>query len=203
MRFQYRHPRVYDFFSWFVYPKRLMSRFREEVGQNNSVFDVAAGYGRIVDFIDPTNSYSGIDLNEIFVRYGQKHGRNVVLGDILEKKSYKPSDIFILVDIVHHLSKEKLETLFDLVFEHAQKKVVILEPTFGRLGGRHGAFGKFADWFMKTMDYDGFNRITRWFTADEYTKLFDSRFGSAHGKYFSVRYEIIKNHYLITLTRRT
>lgn len=64
MRFQYRHPRVYDFLIKFIYPKDLMDKFSDEVGKNQSVFDVAAGYGRVAKYIDSSNSYYGIDLNE-------------------------------------------------------------------------------------------------------------------------------------------
>ncbi len=178
-----------------------MDKFRDEVGKNRTVFDVAAGYGRIAKFIDPSNSYYGIDLNEIFVNHGRKNGLNLEVRNIFDPDSYKLNDVFVLVDVIHHLTKEQLERLFDLIFQHAGIKVVIIEPSFVNLALKYGIFGKLVDRFFKIMDYDGFNRINRWFTNEEYQKLFEQRFGSRYGEKFSVSQDIIANHYLVSFSK--
>ena len=86
MRFQYRHPRLYDLLIRLIYPHSLMSAFSVEVGKGQSVFEVAAGYGRIADFIDASNIYYGIDLNKIFVAYGLKKGRHLEGRDIFDEQ---------------------------------------------------------------------------------------------------------------------
>ena len=152
-------------------------------------------------FIVPSNSYYGIDLNKIFIDHGQKLGLNLEVKNILDEKSYKQSDVFILVDVIHHLSKEKLKELFDLIFKYADKKVVVIEPAFVNLSRKYGVFGQFMDWFFRKMDDDGFNKINRWFTDEEYSELFNKKFGSQYGNDFSIRRQKVSNHHLVTFTR--
>lgn len=201
MRFQYRHPKIYDFLIKFIYSKELMGVFSREVGKNQTVFDVAAGYGRIAKYIDSSNSYYGIDLNEIFINHGRSRGLNIEVRDIFEKGSYKQSDVFVLVDIIHHLTKEKLKELFDIVFQYANKRVIVVEPAFVDLQSKYGIWGKLVDRFFRVMDYDGFNKINRWFTDDEYTKLFEGKFGSYYGDNFSIRQQKVSNHYIVIFTK--
>ena len=66
-----------------------MNAFSVEIGKHHSVFDVAAGYGRIAKFIDPSNSYQGIDLNEIFINHGRKQGLHLEVKNIFD-----PNGIF-------------------------------------------------------------------------------------------------------------
>lgn len=201
MRFQYKHPRVYDFLIKFIYSKELMDKFSYEVGKDQSVFDVAAGYGRIAKFIDPSNSYYGIDLNETFIKHGRKFGLDLDVKNIFDQNSYRKSDVFTLVDVVHHFPEEKLKELFNLIFQHSTKRVVIIEPAFTNLAAKYGLFGKLTDWFFRTMDYDGFNRINRWFTDEEYSELFNKKMGSQYGDAFSVKRQKVSNHHLVTFTR--
>lgn len=201
MRFQYKHPRIYDFLISFIYPKELLDKFSAEVGKNNSVFDIAAGYGRMSNFIDPSNSYYGIDLNKIFIDHGRKSGLNLEVKNIFDETSYKKSDVFILVDVIHHLSRAKLQELFNLIFKYADKKVVVIEPAFVNLSSKYGTSGQIMDWFFRKMDDDGFNKINRWFTDEEYSELFDKKFDSQHGNDFSIRRQKVSNHYLVTFTR--
>ena len=108
---QYRHPKIYDFFINFLYPKKLMEKFREEVGTGMTIFEVAAGYGRMSRYIDSSNLYYGIDLNPIFVASGRNQGINLDIKDIFDPAAYKTADIYILVDVIHHLDGEKLRKM--------------------------------------------------------------------------------------------
>ena len=178
-----------------------MERFSTEVGKYQSVFDVAAGYGRVARFLHHSNTYYGIDLNEHFIKHGQNNGLELHLKNILDESSYHRRDVFVLVDIVHHLPEENLKLLFDLVFKYANRKVVIIEPAFVNLSERYGIWAKPIDWFFSYVDYDGFNKIDRWFTNEEYRELFKKKFGSQYGCCFQVRQEQISNHHLVTFTR--
>ena len=202
MRLQYRHPKIYDYLISFLYSDRLLKRFSETVGKHKKVFDVAAGYGRMSRFIDTSNSYYGIDLNRKFVEHGQTEGVNLEIKNIFDPQAYKESDIFVLVDIVHHLTPESLRQLFDLVFSHAKEKIIVIEPAFVNLSARHGFLGQLVDLFFKKIDDDGINKITRWFTEEEYIGLFKSKFGSALGHDFSLRYEKIDKHYFVVFVKQ-
>ena len=202
MRFQYRHPRLYDPIISLLYPKRLLDAFRLEVGKDNSVFEVAAGYGRMARFIDPSNEYYGVDLNEIFVNYGRKKGVRLEIGDVFDPRVYKKSDVLIVVDFIHHLSPEKLKQLFDIVFANAGKKIVIVEPSFVSFMNKYGIFGRFISWLLRVIDDDGINRIEYWFTDEKYQSLFEERFGSKDGKNFEIKHKKLAGHHLITFSRK-
>lgn len=201
MRFQYRHPRLYDFLIRFLYTKKLLQKFKYEVGKNQSVFEVAAGYGRMSKLIDSSNQYYGIDLNKIFVDYGRKNGINLEIENIFNSKAYKKSDVFIIVDIIHHFSPEKLEKLFNIIFFYAEKKVIIMEPSFVSFTRRYGILGKFFGKIFRSIDDDGINRIEYWFTDEKYQDLFQSRFGSRYGKKFQIKYQKLGGHYLVTFIK--
>lgn len=201
MRIQYRYPKLYDFLISFLYPRDLLDRFQKEVGVNKTVFEIAAGYGRMSRFIHPSNKYYGIDLNKYFVNFGRKQGVNLDIKDIFDRKSYKKSDVYVAVDIVHHLSAAKLRKLFDLVFAHTKKKVIVIEPSFVNLESRQGLFGKCADWIFRSIDYDGFNGIERWLSEEEYMLLFRNRFMSSYGSNFSLRHQLLGNHHVVTFSK--
>ena len=127
MRIQYRHPKLYELLVHkFLYSRRLWERFRSEIGENNTVFDVGAGFGYVTRFLHPSNHYYGIDLNKVFVRHGRNMGINLETKDIFDPKAYKQSDIFLVVDIVHHFSRERLKVLFDCIFDMHKKKLLSL-----------------------------------------------------------------------------
>ena len=201
MRIQYRHPKIYDFLISFIYPKKLMGEICKEVGKNHSVLDVASGYGRMSKFIDSSNPYSGIDINKEFIRHGQSMGLDLKLADIFDSASYKQSDVILMIDVVHHLTSEKLKELFDIVFSYANKKVIVVEPAFTEIAPRYGLAGKVIGWFFRKMDDDGINKITHWFTRKEYEQMFKNHFNSEVGSKFLVSYRIVSNHHLVIFSR--
>ena len=140
---QYRYPKLYDFWIGFLHTKRLLQQLREEIGLNKNIFDIGAGYGRMASFISPSNVYYGIDLNEVWVRKGREKGISLEVKSFFDPAAYKKSDIFLLIDIIHYLSHEELKKLFDLVFQYAQKKVIIMDPSFETQLQRFGIFKKF------------------------------------------------------------
>ena len=202
MRYQYKHPQIYDFLISFLYSDKLLEKFSETVGKNKTVFDIAAGYGRMSKFVDKSNLYYGIDLNKKFVEHGQKEGINLELKNIFDALVYKESDVFVLVDLVHHLTKESLHKLFDLVFSHTKEKVIVIEPAFVNLYSRYGFWGRIVDWFFKKIDDDGINKITRWFTEEEYTRLFDNRFGCTLCHSFYLEINKIGKHYFAVFIKQ-
>lgn len=201
MNIQYRFPRFFDFLISLIYTKKYMKRFSDEIGSHHTVFEVAAGYGRMNRYMDSSNTYYGIDLNTIFVDYGKKQGLDLYVKDALDRKSYKRSDIFVVVDFVHHISEHKLKILFDLIFSHADKKVVVVEPAMLDFTSRFGIFGELAGWLLARFDSDGFNRIHRFFSEEEYDRLFKNRFGSKIGENFDFDCIQLDGHYLVTFTK--
>ena len=203
MRVYYRHPKLYNLVvSTLLYSKGLWEKFNAELGENQTIFEVAAGYGRVAEFIDPSNKYYGIDLNKIFVEHGRSHGIDLEVKDIFDPTAYKRSDVFIAVDLIHHLTPEKLKGLFDLIFSHAAKKVIIMEASFSPMK-RYGILGKVAEWIFKSLDTDGINKIERVMTNQEYRQLFESRFGSRYGEKFDFQYQLVGGRCLYQLVTYT
>jgi SAM-dependent methyltransferase len=196
--FQYSHPKLYDLAIRITQNKKILTEFNKQVGKNNSVFDIAAGYGRMSRYIDSSNSYSGIDLNEISLEYAEKHGYKVSKGNIFDPKAYTKNDVLILVDVVHHIKPEKLTELFDLVFLNAKKRVIILEPSFVNLEKKYGIVGKYIDKALMKLDNDGINTIEKWFTELEYEDLLTNKFNSKYGKDFDVKVQRITPYYIVT-----
>ena len=202
MRIQYRHPKLYDFLLRFLYPRQLTERFSREVGQNKSIFDVAAGYGRMSHFLDPSNTYYGIDLNSLFVEYGKKQGIQLERKDVLDPHAYTPCDVFLAVDIIHHLPLNRLPGLFDLIFSHAREKVIIIDPAFTSVAAKYGVFGKLLGAIFRMVDDEGINsKVNKWLTEKEWKQLLEERFSSAHGKSFVATYEKVGGHHFATLIR--
>ncbi|HCM36930.1 MAG: hypothetical protein A3J30_04295 [Candidatus Wildermuthbacteria bacterium RIFCSPLOWO2_02_FULL_47_9c] len=185
-----------------MYPKQIWEELRLEVGENNTIFDIAAGYGHAANFLHPSNAYYGIDINKHFVSYGCKKGGNLELKNIFDPAAYRPSDIFLAIDIVHHLSAEKSKELFNLVFQHAKKKVIIIDPAFVSIARKCGPLGAFLGWLFRVLDNDGFTTIDRWMSEREYRDLFQSRFGSVYGKDFEVTPQKIIGYHFVVFNRK-
>lgn len=199
---QYRFPKIYDLGIRLIHRPKVLNEFKKLVGTNVSVFDVAAGFGRMSRYIDSSNSYQGIDLNPVSLRYAKEQGINIVKGDIFDPKAYIKSDVIILVDVVHHMDPSKLTELFDLVFAHARKKVVIMEPSFVNLQEKYGLVGKLMDWVLMKLDSDGINDISSWFTKEEYLDLMNHKFNSKLGSKFTVSIDHISPYNLVTYTKK-
>lgn len=167
----FMHPLVYEFGIRFLYFDGLKI-LKHMIGERKEVFEPACGYGRIKKFIHSSCKYSGIDLNERFVRCGQKRNRDIKLGNILDLKNYKESDIIILSDILHHLTVKDIEELFSIAVQFAREKIVIVEPEFVTFAAKKNFVSRILGRFMAFMDYDGINEIERWLSEEEYMSLF-------------------------------
>jgi hypothetical protein len=168
----YRHPLLYDLGIHFLYFNRLKI-LKEIVGHDMTVFEPACGFGRMKQYLYPDCTYSGIDLNEIFVSFGRKKNRNIHLGDILKEENYRSADIILLCDILHHLQMPEIHSMFQIAGKFA-KKIIIIEPTFVAIAAKKNLFSQLLGKFMTRVDSDGFNEITHWMSRDEYQDLFAS-----------------------------
>jgi len=168
----YRHPLLYDIGIHFLYLNRLKV-LKDIVGHGRRVFEPACGFGRMIKYLYPDCTYSGIDLNETFVGFGRKKNRDIRMGDILEEENYRPADVILLCDILHHLQKPEMHRLFRIAGKFA-KKIVVIEPTFVALAAKKNSLSHLLGKLMTRVDSDGFNEITHWMSRKEYDELFTS-----------------------------
>ncbi len=169
--FMYLHPLIYECGIHLLYFDGLKI-LKPIIGEKKEVFEPACGYGRIKRFISPSCTYSGIDLNMRFVSYGRKRHRDIKPGNIFDIANYKPSDVIIFSDILHHLTSKNIRELFALAVRFCKEKIVIVEPQFVTFAAKKNTFSKTLGKIMAVMDYDGINEIEKWLTEDEYISLF-------------------------------
>lgn len=168
----YVHPAIYEFGIQFLYWGGL-KKLKQMFGEEKSIFEPASGYGRIKKYIPESCVYRGIDLNPSFVKYGQKKGLDIKLGDIFDPTLYPASDMVLLCDILHHLSDEKMRELLDLSVKFSREKVVIVEPAFVSIASSSNIFSRLLSRFFSMADADGINDIDRWLSEADYQTLFD------------------------------
>ena len=69
--FFYKGPRIYKFGLWLIHGKNLGERYKyiaQQIGNAKSVLEPACGPALLPDFLNPGISYSGFDINEVFVK---------------------------------------------------------------------------------------------------------------------------------------
>ncbi len=168
----YKYPLLYDIGIQFIYFDGLKI-LKDIIGRGKSVFEPGCGYGRMKKYLYPDCNYSGVDLNETFVEYGQKRKRDISVGDALDERWYRESDTILLCDIIHHLNGQKND-LVSIAVKFAREKLVIIEPLFVDVATKSNAFSRAIGKLMAVMDADGFNEIDQWLSNDEYMELFRS-----------------------------
>lgn len=169
----YRYPLLYDLGIRFIYFDGLKI-LKDIIGRRKSVFEPACGYGRMKKYLHPDCIYSGIDLNEAFVKFGRKKKRDISVGNILDARFYRESDIILLCDILHHLKNGEKYDLVSIASEFSREKMVIIEPIFVDVATKNNVFSQTFGKFMAMIDADGVNRIDRWLSKDQYMELFRS-----------------------------
>ena len=175
------------------------NKISEIIGKKKNVFEPACGFGRLQKYLHNSCSYSGIDLNEIFIDFGRKRGLDIRIGDVLEEKNYIKSDIIILCDILHHLTKDKMHKLVSIAEKFSKEKVIILEPSFVGLASGKGFFSKIVAKIFTKIDSDGINHIDNWFSKQDYQKLFQHL--KETNKFASMKIQMSKRYYFVELIR--
>jgi len=171
--FMYVHPHIYDTFIRVLYFDGLKI-LKKIVGVKKSVFEAACGYGRLQKYIDPSCTYTGIDLNEKFVEFGRKKNRDIRVGNVLDVNQYRDSDVILLADILHHLAVKDAGKLLAIAVRFAREKILIIEPAFVKIGAQNNFLSRIIGRIMKWLDADGFNEIEKWLSRDEYDVFFKS-----------------------------
>ena len=174
-------------------------KIRDIIGKEKNVFEPACGFGRLQRYLYDSCSYSGIDLNEIFINFGKKRGLDIRIGNVLEESNYIKSDIIILCDILHHLTKDKIQEVVSIAKKFAKEKVVIMEPAFVGLASGKGFFSRLAAKVFARVDFDGINNIEHWFTRQDYQKLFKHL--KETNKFAGMKIQMSKGYYFVELIR--
>jgi SAM-dependent methyltransferase len=128
---------------------RLRYRYLSDLS-DESVLDVGCGTGSLVDHLPDKSRYLGIDLNERFIKFAKKKGRNVIKQDALTFDRFSDFDVCVIMDVLHHI-KPHHEEFIERVLRDVRKRVVICEPFDDP--GRNRIHKN----LIKIVDYDGTN----------------------------------------------
>lgn len=163
---------VYHAGIWLMHGQCLDQRYRYIASMlGDSVVDVGCGTGVLADYLPKEKKYLGIDLNERFLKYAQKKGRNVMRQDALQFDRYSEYDACVIMDLLHHINPRHKEFL-EKVLRDVRKSVVICEPF--EVPDRNPITKK----LVSIIDYDGTNNPEEWMdkeTLREFYYSFDPK----------------------------
>lgn len=126
------------------------------IGKNKTVFDVACGTGQLAKYLNPSNKYSGVDLNKKFVNHA---GPGIKEANIFDEKVYpKKADFIVISHTLHHIHPKEKELII-LAKKHA-KTVLVIEGIINTHSSQ--IWNNFANRFDKLFNFfgdaDGINK---------------------------------------------
>jgi len=158
----YYSPKLYELVIPMLHPRGRYAKIAELVGERK-VLELGCGTGGMADHFN--GNYTGIDLNEDFVNYGKRRGRNLAVADIGDFDKFD-CEVLLVCDLLHHLPHHGkfLERLIG-----SGKEVIVSEP-FRR-------FPSFLDPVVAALDSDGINDQgkVRWFEHGTLLQEFSSK----------------------------
>ncbi len=122
----YSSPVFYTLTLRVIHGKELERRYREikRIAGSRKVFEVGCGPALLGRYVGKER-YSGMDLNERFVRYAKKKGYDCTVGDIF-KDDFPEGEVGVAVDVLHHITPGERE-LIERMRRNFQQ-VIVIEP---------------------------------------------------------------------------
>lgn len=154
---------------------RFMASFAKT---GDTVLEPACGPAILEEYLVDGASYCGFDTNEIFIDYGLKKKRNVFLGNVLNKKDYRPADVVAVCDVLHHLKPSDRGHFVEHCYRSAKKTLIICEP-FRRNGFFERLMLPYQKFLFSIIEKDGTNcpKLTEGYTRDELFSEINNGFG--------------------------
>ena len=158
----YYSPRLYELVIRLMHSRDRYKKIAQLVGARK-VLELGCGTGGMAEHFN--GNYLGIDLNERFVNYGKRKGRNVQIADIHDFNKFD-CEVLLVCDLLHHLPHHGnfLASLID-----SGKEVIVSEP--------FKQFPNILDPVFAALDSDGINDLgkVKWFGQDMLVQEFKSK----------------------------
>ena len=194
----YRSPGLYRFLLWAAHGAHLAKRYRagaKSLGEAKTVFEPLCGPAILPSYLPDCVEYSGFDINERFVRYARRKGRNVWQGDAREEAPYRHglADGVAIVYSLHHVQPyEAQQRVVERAARAARSRLVICEPFGDRLLGlldKAPFLKKPAEWLFDWAERDGTNQscFEHVLTRESLKKRMDDGYGVLNGVRHSIR----------------
>lgn len=162
----YRFPRYYLWGLQWLHGQNYHRRYRTMAGlvrRGETVLEPGCGPAALAGYLPNHVAYRGFDANPRFIAYALKKGRRVRVGNILDQKNYRPADVVVVCDVLHHLPALQKQQFIKLCFSHTRRLLVICEPQ-AKKSASGGFFGtvnkKIHEWF----EQDGINKVKAEYT---------------------------------------
>lgn len=163
----YRSPHLYRLAMHIFHGRALGERYKVISGfieKGERVLDLGCGTGTLQSHLNG-NDYLGIDLNEAFVGYGRRKGRDLRHMDATKYKGFGEFDVCVIMDLLHHIAP-KHETFMQKVLRETRNKVIVCEPyEDSRKPG-------VVRWLNKVLDDDGINPAHQWMTKPQLVSFY-------------------------------
>ncbi len=148
-------------------------------GKHATVLEPCCGPAPIIDFLDKNTSFSGFDINHVFIDSLKEKGIDAKKRDAMDLESYKKADVVLLCDALHHIAPKNQKQLIENSYRSAKKKLIICDPYRIDNPGENRLKKKISGFVHDYMDKDGSNqvRLEDIRTKDELMQQMESGFG--------------------------
>lgn len=127
------------------------------VNKDETVLEPGCGPGTLANYLPSDIHYVGFDLNESFVSYGLKKGRNLYLGDVLKENSYQKADVVVVCDILHHIKLEDRKTFIKHSYSYAKRLFIFCDCIKEKEGLLRKVMYPINSRLFELLDKDGIN----------------------------------------------
>lgn len=141
------------------------------IAPGDRVLDLGCGTGTLQSHLNG-NYYLGLEMNDKFIAYAKKRGRNVIKQDALKFRRFGDFDVCVIMDFLHHVNPRHSE-LVKNALAGVKKAVIISEPL--EVPGRPGV----VKWISRILDDDGINDSDEWMDRKALLKFY-SKFHPSH-----------------------
>ncbi len=161
----YRFPRLYLWGLRLLHRQAFSQRYRYIASftrRGDFILEPGCGPAPLTQFLPPKSRYQGFDTNRHFINYGKRQGLDIFSGNALDPKNYRPADIVVACDLLHHLPQNRRRDFIRLAWESSQKMLIICEP--GKPNNyrkHHKVWQKIRHWLAEWSERDGQNFV-RW-----------------------------------------
>ncbi len=135
------------------------------ISPGDRVLDLGCGTGTLQSHLKG-NYYLGLEMNDDFVAYAKKKGRNVLKQNVLGFGRFSDFDVCVMMDVLHHVNPRHVE-LVEKVLAGVRKTVIISEPF--DMPNRHGALRRMA----RVLDDDGINASREWMDKESLIRFYE------------------------------
>ena len=134
------------------------------ISPGDRVLDVGCGTATLQSHLNG-NEYLGLEMNDKFIAYARKKGRNVMKQDAMKFRRFRDFDVCVMMDVLHHLNPRHAR-LVKRALSGVKKTLIISEPF--EVPDRHGMLKRIS----RILDDDGINDSGEWMDKDGLARFY-------------------------------